>query len=196
MTYATLKADVAAWLDRTDLTAQIPSFIRLTEARIARDVRVGQLTSAATLTILAGSSSVALPSDYAEGRSAQAQGGFRFVTPEKLQQIKQAGSGDSVYSIYSGSVQIPFNAVSAVSVSLVYYSKPDAMTADADTNWLLENHPAIYLFGTLSEAAIFLADDQRAALFEAKYQGGLTGLRVNDAGINLFSADLPASYVV
>ena len=195
MTYATLKSDIASWLNRNDLTAQIPSFVRLTEARIARDVRAGELTTSVTLTILSGATSVALPDDYVEGRSVTTQAGLRFVTQERMQLIKQGGSAESVYSIYGGSIHIPFAAASNVSVALVYYAKPAEMTADADTNWILENHPGLYLFGALSEACIFMADDNRAALFEAKYQGGLTSLRVSDAGINLFAAELSAGAV-
>jgi hypothetical protein len=38
-TYGELKTTVADWLDREDLVAQIPDFIRLTEAEIYRDLR-------------------------------------------------------------------------------------------------------------------------------------------------------------
>jgi len=38
-TYGELKTAVADWLDREDLVAQIPDFIRLTEAEIYRDLR-------------------------------------------------------------------------------------------------------------------------------------------------------------
>lgn len=49
-TYATLKSDIAGWLLRDDLTAAIPSFIRLAEAAIRRDVRIRQMLKVSTLT--------------------------------------------------------------------------------------------------------------------------------------------------
>ena len=36
-TYSGLKASVADWLKRTDLTSNIPDLVKLAEARIARD---------------------------------------------------------------------------------------------------------------------------------------------------------------
>ena len=38
--YTNLKAEIADWLDRDDLTARIDTFIDLTEAKLAREIRV------------------------------------------------------------------------------------------------------------------------------------------------------------
>ena len=37
--FLSLKTTVADWLARADLTAQIPTFVQLAEARMSRDVR-------------------------------------------------------------------------------------------------------------------------------------------------------------
>ena len=63
-TYATLKSDVAGWLLRDDLTTAIPSFVRLAEASIRRDLRIRQMLRTYTLTISAQSQ--ALPEDFME----------------------------------------------------------------------------------------------------------------------------------
>ena len=39
MNYGELKANIAAWLDRTDLTDKIPTFISLAEAKFFRVLR-------------------------------------------------------------------------------------------------------------------------------------------------------------
>lgn len=42
-TYTALKASVADWLNRTDLTAAIPDFISLAEAQMERTLRTRQM---------------------------------------------------------------------------------------------------------------------------------------------------------
>jgi hypothetical protein len=40
-----------------------------------------------------------------------------------------------------------------------------ALSADGDTNWLLTNHPDVYLYGSLVHTAPYLKDDARIALW-------------------------------
>ena len=41
--YTTLQSTIADYLARTDLTDQIPEFIKLGEVRLARDLRIRQM---------------------------------------------------------------------------------------------------------------------------------------------------------
>ena len=64
-TYTGLKAAVAQFLARDDLTAEIPGFIQLTEAKIRRDVR----RTTVRTTLLTTGESTPLPADCQELRS-------------------------------------------------------------------------------------------------------------------------------
>jgi hypothetical protein len=45
-----------------------------------------------------------------------------------------------------------------------------AKLSDANTsNWLLERHPDVYLYGALLQAAPYLRDDERVALWTPLY---------------------------
>ena len=46
--YTTLQATIADYLARSDLTTQIPEFIRLAEDRLLRDLRIRQMLKVAT----------------------------------------------------------------------------------------------------------------------------------------------------
>lgn len=194
MTYAALKSDVAAWLDRDDLTAQIPSFVRLVEARIARDVRVNSLSSTSTITVLAGDSSTALPSNFVELRGVA--GDWVYLTPTAMQQAVAVGAVDYRFTVTGGLVSIGREAATDTDLTLTYYAKPDALTGDADTNAILSDHYGLYLFGALAEACVFLSDDARAPLFEAKYRKALEDLRTAEAGAYFSNAELPGLNVV
>ena len=62
--YATLKTTIANYLARTDLTDQIPEFIRLAEDRLRRDLRIRPMLKVATASTTAGDATVSLPSDF------------------------------------------------------------------------------------------------------------------------------------
>ena len=63
-TYTELKASVADYLARTDLTTQIPDFITLAELRLRRDLRIRQMLKVATTATVVSDSTVGLPSDF------------------------------------------------------------------------------------------------------------------------------------
>ncbi len=66
-TYTELKASVADWLNRTDLTNVIPDFISLAEAQIERTLRTRQMIVRATASIDTEYSAV--PADFLETKS-------------------------------------------------------------------------------------------------------------------------------
>jgi hypothetical protein len=49
-TYAELQTTIAGYLARSDLTTQIPDFIRLAEIRLRRDLRIRQMLTSTTIT--------------------------------------------------------------------------------------------------------------------------------------------------
>ena len=67
-TYSELQTEIASWLDRSDLTAQIPTFIKLAEARINRTLRVRAMETVVQHTMVGLSKRIALPSDYLQMR--------------------------------------------------------------------------------------------------------------------------------
>ena len=48
---------------------------------------------------------------------------------------------------------------------ITYYAKVAALSADADTNWLLTNNPDVYLYGSLVHTAPYLREDPRVVLW-------------------------------
>jgi len=67
-TYTELKSSIAGYLARTDLTTQIPDFVRLCETRLRRDLRLRQMLKSVTTATVSGDSTVELPSDFLEVR--------------------------------------------------------------------------------------------------------------------------------
>ena len=64
-TYANLKAEIAEYLDRDDLTDRIDTFIDIAESAHRDEVRFREILERGTLTFSDGDRTVALPADFA-----------------------------------------------------------------------------------------------------------------------------------
>jgi hypothetical protein len=170
-TYTGLKASVADWLNRQDLSAQIPDFITIGEARMNRKLRVLQME-----TLSDGTSSdglVAVPSDWLETRTFRledptaGQQILEYVGEEEFDQLEASGltSTTRYYTIINGAFQVLPVPTAAVSYDLRYYAKIPALSASNASNWLLLKSPDLYLYSALLGATVFLKDDDRLPLW-------------------------------
>jgi hypothetical protein len=50
---------------------------------------------------------------------------------------------------------------------MIYWRKVAALSDSNVTNWLLEDHPDIYVYGSLVHSAPYLKDDNRLAMWQA-----------------------------
>ena len=151
-TYANLKAAVASWLKRSDLTTQIPDFIALAEARIRRDVRCRAMETEATGTLAAAT--LVFPTRFLEARQVSLNGYLcEYVTPQQFDDTNTAGYQYTIKGEY-----FHFQS-SSWDYDIEYYAGFAAFSDDGDTNWLLTNAPDIYLWASLAEAYNFVQGD-------------------------------------
>jgi len=109
-TYAELQTAVANWLDRGDLTARIPEFIDLAEARMNRVLRlqlmvnVDTTTLGAASTLVAGTRDYALPSGYLQmldfALTTDPITSLSYITPENMNRM-WAGSQLGIPEAYT-----------------------------------------------------------------------------------------------
>lgn len=152
----TLVSTVADRLQRTDLTTQIGDCVTLTEAyfNVELPLRMAEATSTPTGTI--GSRNLALPAGFAEPITLDLTtfGSFdrlRAATAETI--AYSAGNGaPTAWVITGANIELDYPCDQAHTFQFRYRGTSLlALAADADTNWLLQNHPDAYLFGTLGE---------------------------------------------
>ena len=185
-TYTELQASIADWLHRSDLTATIPDFIALAESRISRDLRLRAQLTATTLSTVADTQTVALPSDFLEIENISCTSGgmdrsMEFVTLERLNLSYPDGSGNgipSVYSVVGSNLYLGRVPDAVYSLPFGYYAKFAALSV-TPTNWLLTNHPGVYLFGALAESGDYTQSDQ-IAKWEGKYSALVQALQLAD----------------
>lgn len=172
-TYSDLQASIARWLRRTDLTSDIPDFITLFEAQANRAIRCREMVGRATATI--SSEYEAAPGDFAGPRSfklAQTPPtSLEWRSIDQMDEIADRYSASGGSPVYYSIVGTEFRFLPVPSASLVgtltYWKTIPALSDGADTNWLLTNHPDVYLYGSLLQSAPFLKDDNRLVTWAA-----------------------------
>lgn len=164
--YADLLSAVAGWLNRTDLTATIPDFIKLAEAEFNRKLRTIEMEARTTLTLV--SDTYALPADFLGARSLSiANTALEYVPPSEIFDDTGTGTYPTRYTVTDGAFFFR-PAPSSGSVALEYYQSIPALTSGNTTNWLMTKHPDLYLFGTCAQAEFYLVNDQRVPLWKAR----------------------------
>lgn len=172
-TYAGLKAEIALFLARTDLTSEIDTFIDLFEAWASRNLRVRQMEVEATAT---AAEYIPLPDDYVELRDIQVQSTPRrqlqYVTPEYADFVTaDGGVGDpSYYTLVGNQLRLVPAPSSADDVRISYWRRIPALSVSNTTNWLLTDWPDAYLWGSVLQARAYLPDEQRAAFVEQSWR--------------------------
>lgn len=185
-TYTELQTAIKNWSKRSDLDSIIPDFIALTEAKIARDIRLRSQVTSTTLTCTPDQRSVALPTGWLEFENVTRVGSpdtqMLYVPIQHLDSKYPGNSGTSgpvVYSIEGTNMLLGPTPDSAYSIDVLYYKRFDPLST-TPTNWLLTNHPSIYLFGALAELAMYTMDDEKMTVWQSRYKGEIDALQTSD----------------
>tara|TARA_R110000803_G_scaffold23517_3_gene57647 strand:+ start:4696 stop:5328 length:633 start_codon:yes stop_codon:yes gene_type:complete len=193
-TYTELQATVTDFLRRdgdTALVAAIPDLIVLAEAQFNRDIRHRRMETTDDLTLTGALQTVALPTDYIEARAVVLQTSplriMSYVTPVQLDTNWSSGTSGvpTEYTIIGANMKVGQIPDSGYTVELTYYQQiPDLATNS--TNWLLTNHPDMYLYGALLQAAPYIGDDERIPVWASFYDRAREGLK-DDANRSSYS---------
>lgn len=181
-TYAELKTEIADFLNRDDLTDVIPTFIKLGEAQIARDLRHRLQEKRVTATL--DEQYEALPSDFLEARRIIVNGDvqLRPISGEDMAKYRYANNtaGEpKYYYITADQIELYPTPTGTDEMSLLYYARIPALSDTVTSNWLLDENPDAYLYASLLHAAPYLADDARLPMFIQMYQSIIAALNGN-----------------
>lgn len=177
--YTDLQASVAGWLSRSDLSALIPDFIALAEADIRTDLRL--LPTVTTLATVPGQDYIDLPADWLEFVYLKFDGEPLEFTPPDILRSENMHSGPwRKYSIEGRRLLLSHEASTVENIDVSYHARL-ASLATTPTNWLLTNHPNVYLWRSLYYGLIYLQDDARAEGFAQRYTAEIDKLPRSEA---------------
>jgi predicted transcriptional regulator len=194
MTYAQLLTAVARWLDRNDLSSDIPTFVQLGHASLVR-----MLAGAPALTDPAGGNWLlsANPDVYLYAALVESApflkdddrvALWRAELDRRVAEVLRSRNTTTIDATTRAGLRAAVIAyldradlVSAVpvfiqqahaSLTRLLSGAPtlSALSNDASTNWLLTGHSDLYVYATLVESAPFLQDDERVPLWRSELE--------------------------
>ena len=182
-TFTALKASIADFLNRDDLTAVIPDFISLAEAQINRDVRHWKMEARSSGQQSSGDEYMQIPADWVETIRLHLTGTgttvVNLVSRDSMAD-KRAGQEDTagtpiMYTHADGQFQLYPTPSTDTDFELLYFQKIPSLISNSD-NWLLLEAPDVYLYGALLHSAPYLAEDQRVAVWAQMYSASIQRL--------------------
>lgn len=185
-TYSELKTAIANYLARTDLTDQIPDFIRFAEIRLRRELRIRQMLKSVTSTTTGGDSTVELPSDFLEIRDFLVVGNpiqpLTYSSPAVFSRnTRSTESGKPAdYTILATEFQLAPIPDSAYTVKLLYYFAPTFLSDSNQGNAFITNAPDALLYAALLEAEPYIMNDARINTWGGMYDRAISTLTKSD----------------
>jgi hypothetical protein len=191
MTYDSLVADVASWLERTDTATldKIPTFIMLAEQIIASEIKfLGNLT-VNTSTMVTSQPIIDKPARWHKTVSMNVvvDGKKYPVFLRKYEYLREywpdATQTDipKFYADYDYTHWLVAPTPSgAYNFEVLYYERIQPLDSSNQTNWFTIYAPQALLYGTLLQAMPFLKNDSRVQLWQTMYQQYMQTLKTED----------------
>ena len=198
--YSSFKTTIANYLARSDLTNQIPDFIRLGEERLARDLRTRKMLVVARANTTAADSTVGLPTDFLEMRDIHLRTtpvqALTYLSPNAFYAgSRTTDSGKPVdYTILANEIQFAPIPDTAYSVQMLYYAKPQYLSDTNINNVFLANYPDALLYAALGEAEPYLMNDARLQTWAALYDRAIMAINTSDQSSEYGGQPMSMSY--
>lgn len=202
-TYAELQNAIMEWLIRPDLASRVPTFIRLAEAEASRRLRTRQMVARAR--IMADNRYVALPSDWRKAWNIQRVADdypLEYRAPAELDRLRYDSKERpgkykpaSFYTLFGNSLELAPAPTpeDPVEVEMIYYAKVPMLSDESQSNWLLQAHPDLYLFGALKHTATFLKEDERLPVWAEQFETALAAANAEDTDARRSGAPMSRS---
>lgn len=185
-TYSELQSEIASYLARSDLTAQIPNFIQKAELRLRRELRIRQMLKVATTTTVTGDSTVELPSDYLQMRDLHINTNpiqtIEYISPSNFYRNTWSTTKGlpRQYTVLSQEFQFAPIPDSNYTLQMMYYATPPFLSSTVASNTFMTVCPDLLLYASLGEAEPYLMNDARLATWAQLYDRGVAALTVSD----------------
>ena len=179
-TYAELKAAIADFLDRQDMTVVIPTLISAAEARISRDLSHWKQEKRVETAF--NERYELVPNDMLEAVSLQHSDGGRILMMAASEMQERRGATENQSGkptnvrLTAGQFELYPTPDEPYNVTLLYRGRVPALTDADPSNWLLTDAPDVLLFAALSLSAPYLKDDARLPVWAAFYQSAVDAL--------------------
>ena len=184
MTYAELKTAIANYLNRSDLTSDLDTFIDNVEAELNRRLRTKDMIKRATAT--ADAQYISVPTDWLEAINVQIDSNeFSPLFQQSIESMdvyrksNNNSTGQPVYyAMVDDTIELAPTPDSQYTLQLTYYAKISSLSDSNTSNFVSVSHPDVYLYGALKHASIYLMEDERIPMFTQQFEKALEEMRL------------------
>ena len=191
MTYDSLVADVASYLERTDTATlqKIPTFVMLAEQIIASQIKfLGNLT-VQTSKMVAGNPVVDKPARWRKtvSMNVTVNGKRQPVLLRRYEYLREywpdptSTDTPKFYTDYDFTHWfVAPTPDTDYDFEVLYYERVQPLDSSNQTNWFTQYAPQALLYGSLLQAMPFLKNDSRIQIWQAMYQQAMDILTAED----------------
>lgn len=191
MTYDNLVTDVAQYLERTDAAtlAKIPTFIGLTEQKIAARLKILGILTVQTSTVNQNVNIIDKPARWHKTVSMNITVAGRRTpmllrTVEYLREYWPDPAQQDVPKFYADYDYthwlIAPTPDAAYNFEVLYYERIQPLNSSNQTNWFTIYAPQAMIYGSLAEASMFLKNYEQAGVYRADFDATLETLTVEN----------------
>ncbi len=193
MTYDELKAEIAGYLHRTNLTTEILTFITKAEQRIGRDARL--LENRVQATVTPSSGVAALPTRFAEMRRISTGSGASLVILEAVPARAGNNYGTSGKSVaYYLSDKIYLLPANDTDIDIDYYEYPEPLAGSAGsaTRPIMTRYESLYVSAATMEGLLFVQDFEAYGIWAQRYTAEVN--QANKAAAEAYTPKTTTAY--
>ncbi len=173
-TYETIKDASLRWLNREGFTAledDIEDLMGIAQRSIWRTANLNAMLVATTIDVDARVE--AAPTGLIRVKSITLQKGAQsqdlMGTDLRTLMLSRDVDTPRYYSSVGDTLHFGPTPDQEYTLDIIYYAALLNIDTGNATNWVSDNYPELIMWGTMYEALLFLKDDNRAAVFKAKY---------------------------
>jgi len=183
--YTDLKANIADYLARTDLTSVIPTFISLAETRLGRDVRLMEMLTQQNIAVT--NAVATMPSNFLQLREIHFEGNpnitLEYQAPDLFyRNMLQNSANEPYYYTFIDNTIVFAPTGTPANVSMLYFAQPTALSDSNLTNAFTSVCMDALLYASLAEASIYLMDDARLQTWSPLYDRAVASIYRNNLG--------------
>ena len=162
----------------------IPDFVALCEARFNRELRLRSMEQKWEADTVGGQANYALPPQFLQMREFRLNTNptvsLRYVSPE-IYEAWNLGSGEpTFYTIIANEIRLGPVPAGVYNIEMLYWAKFPSLGGTTTSNWVLQNAPDVYLYGSLMEMEPFIQNDARIAVWAAGYDRAISNIQMQD----------------
>lgn len=182
---------VYKWLLRDQTTDKfitedmVETYIQFCEAEINRELKILDLEDTETYTLSTDNDYVALPSGYGGTLAFQFDVKPFNIAHFPTRRAMKEQFGDDIgrprgYTLVGSKIYFNCTPDSDYPMTLDYYKRVTALTDSNTDNVILQNHPDLYLYGSIRQALLNINDQKRLTPIATVYSNILERIKEDD----------------